>query len=68
MSAISTPQILSLKEEYIFCFSSFLIISFCNSCANCWFEIILLLIAPLEVLALADLFACAGADFLSKTF
>ena len=57
----SAPQVLSVKDVYTFCFSYFLIIDLCNSAANCrlamsrgrWFEIILLLIAPLE-------------DFLSK--
>ena len=61
ISGRSAPQVLSVKDVYTFCFSSFLIIDLCNSAANCrlamsrgrWFEIILLLIAPLE-------------DFLSK--
>ena len=57
----SAPQVLSVKDVYTFCFSYFIIIDLCNSAANCrlamsrgcCFEIILLLIAPLE-------------DFLSK--
>ena len=61
ISGRSAPHVLSVKDVYTFCFSSFLIINLCNSAANCrlamsrrrWFKIILLLIAPLE-------------DFLSK--
>ena len=35
ISARSAPKILSIKDECTFCFSSFLIISLCNSSANC---------------------------------
>ena len=35
ISAISTAQILSLKQEYTFLFSNFLIIGQCSSAANC---------------------------------
>ena len=49
MSARSTPQILSLKDEYTFRFSNFLIIGLCSSSANSWFGIISLLAAPPEV-------------------
>ena len=34
ISTISAPQILSIKDEYIFHFSNFLIIGLCNSSAN----------------------------------
>ena len=53
---------LSLKEEYTLRFLNFLLVALCNSTANCWFDIISLLIA--------DLPACVTArsdDFLSKT-
>ena len=37
--ARSALQILSLKEEYTFCFLNFLIIALCKSSANYWFKI-----------------------------
>ena len=43
MSVRSAPQILSLKDEYTFHFSGFLIIGLCSSSNNCWFGIISLL-------------------------
>ena len=43
VSARLAPQILSVKVECTFRFSSFLIIGLCNSSANSWFEIISLL-------------------------
>ena len=43
ISARLAPQILSVKVESTFRFSSFLIIGLCNSSANSWFEIISLL-------------------------
>ena len=38
ISAISSPQILSVKDEYIFLFLNFLITDLCNSSANSLFE------------------------------
>ena len=35
ISARSGPQVLSLKDEYTFCFSNFLIVGLCYS-ANFW--------------------------------
>ena len=35
MYARSAPEMLSLKEEYILCFLNFIIMSVCNSLANC---------------------------------
>ena len=48
MSAESAPKIMSLKDEYNLNFSNFLITGLCNSSANYWFGIILLLTAPAE--------------------
>ena len=56
ISAKSAPHILSIKDGYTLRVINFLIIGICNSFANCWFDLTLLLIAPPEVLA-ADLFA-----------
>ena len=39
VSARSGPQILSLKDEYTFRFSNFLMIGLCNFSANSWFGI-----------------------------
>ena len=61
ISARSAPQILSLKDEYAFLFSNFLIIGLCNFSTNCWFYLISSLI-PLPV---TDLPA-SEANFLSK--
>ena len=61
ISARSAPQILSLKDEYTFLFSNFLIIGLCNFSTNCWFYLISFLI-PLPV---TDLPA-SEANFLSK--
>ena len=36
ISARSGPQVLSLKDEYTFCFSNFLIVGLCYSSANFW--------------------------------
>ena len=60
INCISTKlaaQILSLKDEYTFCFSNFLIIGLCNSSTNSWFNIILLLTAPLGNLFLVAMFS-----------
>ena len=47
ISTRSAPQItLSLKDEYTFRFSDFLIIGLCNSSANSWFGITQFLTAP----------------------
>ena len=54
MSAKSTPQILSIKNECSFYFSNFLIIGLCSSPADprvgkskeCWFDIFSLLATP----------------------
>ena len=43
ISARPAPQILSLKGEYTFRFSNFLIIDLCNSSANCRFAVTSLL-------------------------
>ena len=45
VSGRSATQILSLKNDYLLHFSNFLIIGLRNSSANCWFGIILPLIA-----------------------
>ena len=39
------------KEEHTYCFSNFSVLILCNSSANHWFDLIILLIAPPEVLA-----------------
>ena len=36
------------------CFSNFLIVVLCNYSADCWFDIILILISPSKVLAPED--------------
>ena len=54
ISMKSAPQILSLQDEYTFCYTDFLIIVLCNTSASChvvkseerWFEIICPLLAP----------------------
>ena len=52
ISAKSTLQILSLKEEYTFLFLNFIIIGLWSSSANCWFSLILYLIpAPFDFLS-----------------
>ena len=53
ISTRSASQILSLKDEYTFCFPSFLINWLCYSSADCCFEknLILLLIADLSRVA-----------------
>ena len=58
ISSRSASQILSLKDEYIFGFSNFLITGLCKSSANYWFVIFLLLIADLStsVTALPEYF------------
>ena len=43
ISARLAPQISSLKDEYTFHFSNFLITSLCNSSTNYWFNITSLL-------------------------
>ena len=63
ISARSATQIFCKKDEFTFCFSKFLIIGFCNSSANSWFNIFSFLTPPLE----ADL-SVSKADFLSKNF
>lgn len=54
ISARSTTQMLSIKNEYTLCCLNFLINSLCNSPTNRSFDIISLLIAPPENLG-ADL-------------
>ena len=49
ISARSTLQILSIKDECTFFFSNFQIIGLCNSCANTLLEIILWLTVRPEV-------------------
>ena len=49
ISARSAPQILSIKGECTFHLLNFLIISFCNSSADCLFEIFSFLIPLPEV-------------------
>ena len=49
---------LSLNKEHTLCVLNFLINGLCNSSANCWFDIISVLIAPPETLT--------PEDFLSK--
>ena len=61
ISGRSAPQILSLKDNYIFRFSSFLITGLCNSVANSWFGISSL-ITPLP----PTLFARVAENVLSK--
>ena len=58
ISDFEAPQILSLRDEYTFRFSNFLITFFCNSLANCWVSEITteLIVVPL----------CVVKDFLSK--
>ena len=46
----SAPKMLSIKGDYTFRFSNFLIISLHNSSANSWLGIISLLAAPTDVL------------------
>ena len=48
ISSSTAPQILSLEDEYTFCFSNFLIIGFCNFSAKCWFDLIWFSIADLS--------------------
>ena len=61
MSARSAHQIMSIKGEYPFRFSIFLVICVCNSSANFLLEIILFLTVSTEV----DL-STSKAGFLSK--
>ena len=49
MSARLAPQILSIKGEYAFRFSNFLIIGLRNSSANYWFDMFSFLTAPPDV-------------------
>ena len=63
MSARSAPQILSIKGEYPFLFSNFLVICVCNSSANFLLEIILFLTVSTKV----DL-STSKAGFLSKNW
>ena len=46
ISARSGPQILTINDAYFFRFLTFLIICLCNSLANSWFRLILILTAP----------------------
>ena len=50
-SAITAPQILSLKDEYALRFSRFAITSLYNSIANCWFDKFSFLIEDLSHIA-----------------
>ena len=56
VSAESACEMLTLRNVYTFHFLDFLIIGLCNFSANCWFDIITVLIGPPEVLT-ADLSA-----------
>ena len=48
ISARLAPQILSIKIECTFPFLNFPIIGLCNSSANCWSDILSILIPLLE--------------------
>ena len=61
ISARSAPQVLSLKDEYTFRFSNFLVIGLCNSSANCCSDIISPLIANLFCVAKAFGRSCVTA-------
>ena len=53
ISTKSAPHILSIKNEYTLHFLNYLITGMSNSSANYWFDMILLLTVPPEVLAAA---------------
>ena len=67
---------MSIKDEYTFRFSIFLIIGLRNASADCWFEIILFSIADLSCVSkvsecarvTAPLELVTPEDFLSKTY
>ena len=66
-----STQILSLKDEYTFHFSNFLIIGLCNCFANCWFEIFSFLTPlPANLLRIAKVSdcACLAEEFLSRIY
>ena len=66
------PQILTLKDEYAFRFSNFLIVELCNSSSYSWFGIVLFSIADLSwvsriaVISDEPCVAAPSEDFLSK--
>ena len=68
MSKINTPHIMVFKRRLYFSLSKFLITSLCNSSANCWFDIISLLMAELPHAARVSHLSLVSRKYFIKNF
>ena len=68
MSKINTPHIIVFKRRLYFSLSKFLITCLCNSSANCWFDIISLLMAELPHAARVSHLSLVSRKYFIKNF